>query len=62
VVEEDLGEQPVCRVANDDRGVLQLIDDAPYVLDDGGDGQCLYGRGVLAQRLDLDLEAWIGRG
>jgi hypothetical protein len=27
-----------------------------------GDGERLYGGGVLAERLDLDLEAWVGGG
>lgn len=48
-------------MANDDWGALQLVDDAPYVLDDGGNGQRLYGRGVFAQRLDLDSKAWVSR-
>src|SRR3712207_6748249 len=55
-VEQDLGEHAARRVADDDRGLLEPFDDAPYVLDDGGEGQRLYGGGVLAQGLDADLE------
>jgi hypothetical protein len=35
---------------------------APYVLDYGGEGQRPDRGGVLAQRLDPALEAWVGRG
>jgi hypothetical protein len=62
VLEQDLREQASRRVAHDDRWFVELTDDALEVLDDGGDGQRLYRGGVLAQRLDLDLKAWVGGG
>jgi len=49
-------------VAHDDRRAIKLAYDTLEVLDDGGDGQRLYRGGVLAQRLDLDLKAWVGGG
>src|SRR5215208_3953128 len=62
VVEQYLCKQSARRVAHDDRRLVELIDDAPYVLDDGGDGKLLDRGGVLAQPFDLALEARVGRG
>ena len=62
VVEEDLGEHAARRVADDDRGLLQPVDDAAYVLDNGGESQRLYRGRVLAQGLDPALEARAGWG
>jgi hypothetical protein len=58
MVEQDLRKQSARRVSDDDRRLVETVDNAPYVLDDGWEGQRLYGRGVLAQR--LDLEARVG--
>src|SRR5919107_2141029 len=62
VVEQDLGERPTEGVAHDDRGAIQLSYDAFEVLDDGGGGPGLDGGGVLAQGLDLYLQAGICGG
>src|SRR5918997_6763574 len=59
VVEQDLGERPTEGVAHGDRGAIQLAYDAFEVLDDGGDGQGHDGGGVLAQGLDLYLQAGV---
>jgi hypothetical protein len=53
MVEQYLGKQAARRVSQDDRGALQLVDDALVMLDDGRDGQRLDRGGVLVQRLDL---------
>src|SRR5215212_6875430 len=60
VVEQDLHEQAAEGVAHDDRRALELPDDALEVLYRAGHCQRLDGRGVLAQRFDLDLQAGIG--
>jgi hypothetical protein len=59
-VKQDLRNQAARRVAHDDRGPVELADDALVVLDDGADGQRLDRGGVLAQR--LDLQTGIRRG
>jgi len=57
VVEQDLGQRTAEGVAHEDGRLLQLAYDALEVLDYGGDGQRLDGRGVLAQCLHLYLQA-----
>src|SRR5829696_571078 len=49
-------------MAHDDRWAIKVAYDALEVLDYGGDGEGLDGRGVLAQRLHLDLQAGVGGG
>src|SRR3712207_1037393 len=61
VVEQDLHEQATEGVAHEDRRALQRAYDALVVLHDGGDRQRLDRGGVLVERLDLDLEAGVGR-
>src|SRR5919107_765497 len=62
VVEQDLGERPTEGVAHDDRGAIQLSYDAFEMLDYGGDGQGLDRGWVLAQGLDLYLQARVCGG
>src|SRR5919112_5789610 len=59
VVEQDLGERPTEGVAHDDRGAVELAYDAFEMLNDCGDPQGLDGGWVLAQGLDLYLQARI---
>src|SRR5919112_2531192 len=62
VVEHDLGERPTEGVAHDDRGAIQLSYDAFEMLDDCGDPQGLDRRGIIAQGLDLYLQARVCGG
>src|SRR5919112_1656068 len=59
VVEQDLGERPTEGVAHDDRGAVELAYDAFEMLGYCGDPQGLDGGWVLAQGLDLYLQARI---
>src|SRR5215213_1161309 len=61
VVEQNLDDQAPHRVAHENRRLVELSDDAFVVLDYGGDRKRLDRRGVLVERLDLYLEAWVGR-
>src|ERR671920_1184965 len=62
MVEQDLGEGAPEGVAHDDRGAIQLSYDAFEMLDDGGDPQGLDRGWVLAQGLDLYLQARVCGG
>src|ERR687890_925193 len=42
--------------------MIELSDDAFIVLDDPRDSQSLNRGGILVERLDLYLEAWVGGG
>src|SRR5215213_6475012 len=61
VVEQNLDDQAPHRVAHENRRLVELSDDAFVVLDYGGDRKRLDRRGVLVERLDLYLEAGVGR-
>src|SRR5215218_6077439 len=61
VVEQNLDDQAPHRVAHENRRLVELSDDAFVVLDYGGDRKRLDRRGVLVERLDLYLKAWVGR-
>jgi hypothetical protein len=62
VIEQDLGKEASCRVAHDDRRFVKLAYDALEVLDDRRDSQSLNRGGILVERFDLDLKAWVGGG
>src|ERR671920_1899332 len=62
MVEQDLGEGAPEGVAHDDRGAIQLSYDAFEMLDYGGNGQGLDRGWVLAQGLDLYLQARVCGG
>src|ERR671920_2122378 len=62
VVEQDLGERPTEGVAHDDRGAVELAYDAFEMLGYCGDPQGLDGGWVLAQGLDLYLQARVCGG
>ena len=60
VVEEDLGEHAAGRMPDQDRGLTDPLHDLLEVVDDRGDREGLYGRGVGVERLHLDLEPGVG--
>jgi hypothetical protein len=61
VIEQDLHEHTAEGGAHEDRRAVQLADDAFEMLDRAGYGERLNRRRILAQRLDLNLQAGIGR-
>ena len=61
MVEEDLDDQAAEGVAHEDRRLVELSDDVLVTLDDGWNGQRLDRAGIGVERLDLALEAGVGR-
>ena len=62
MIEQDLGKEASSRVAHDDRRAIELAYDVLKVFDDRRDSQSLNRGGILVERFDLDLKAWVGRG
>src|SRR5262249_24086330 len=54
--EEELHKGATCRMTHEDRGCLELPDDAFEVRHDRGNREAFDGRWIAVQRLDLDLE------